>query len=361
MTGPIVVDRARWLGYRWREHGLGGRCGDAALDRLLTLGFQDTRQVGAVQALAQRTTKVDGTGVADAVSADGPLVALWSVRVAPHAYRPGRLDFVRDALAPRDADEGGPAHVEAVEEVAAALGAVVRAPMPKGEASGEVTGRVRPALVEWCPRCEARHVPDRLFREAGRQARLVLDPDRRPGTVLRPPPDHPQEKVDRPRLALLTTYLRVNGPVSRPVYRDWLGGAAAVADLWKDLGDLVRVEIDGHRYDLPEELLDPLRAAPGATGVALVPPNDPYVRQTDRTLLVPDRERRQEALRALSGPGTLLVDGEVAGTWRYRRGRHEVAVTAFERVTPARRAEAERNAELVVGVLGDDRPKVTWD
>ncbi|GAA1502440.1 crosslink repair DNA glycosylase YcaQ family protein [Sphaerisporangium rubeum] len=359
MARSITVDRVRWLGYRWRTHGFAERRGDEGLDRLLTLGFQDTRQVGAVQSLVQRTASVDGADVADAVVSDGPLAAMWSVRVAPHVYRRGRLAFVRDALAPQDADEGGPAHVAAVDEVASALAAVVRGPVSKGDASGEVTERVRPELVEWCPRCKARHVPDRLFREAGRQACLVLDPDRRRGTVLLPPPGDPQEKVERPRLTMLETYVRVNGPVSRPVYRDWLG-SASVADLWPDLGELVRVEIDGHRYDLPEELLDPLRTAPAPSGVVLVPPNDPYVRQTDRTLLIPDKARRQEALRALSGPGLLLVDGEVAGTWRYRRGGHEVAVSTFERLPRTRRAEGERSAGLAVTVLGDDQPKVTW-
>jgi hypothetical protein len=65
--------------------------------------------------------------------------------------------------------------------------------------------------------------------------------------------------------------------------------------------------------------------------------------------------------RALSGPGALLVDGEVAGTWRYRRGEHDLTITAFESLRPAQRTQAEKSAQLVAGATGDDPPAVSWD
>lgn len=120
MAGTVTVDRTHWLGFRWQGHGLDGRSPKDVLDDLLLLGFQCSRH-GAEQSLIQRTSRIGSTSVTEAVSPDGPLVSLWSVRGAPHAHRVTQLDFVRDALAPQELDEGGAAYVEAVEEVASAL------------------------------------------------------------------------------------------------------------------------------------------------------------------------------------------------------------------------------------------------
>ena len=316
MAGAVTVGRAQWLGFRWQGHGLDGDARQDVLDDLLLLGFQGSRQAGAAQSLVQRTGRFGSTGGTEAITPDGPLVSLWSVRGAPHAHRVTQLDFVRDALAPQESDEGGAGYVEAVEEVAAALSAVVTAPMSKSKASSAVTDRVPASLVQWCARCEADHVPDGLFRAAGRQGQIVLGPEEQRATMLYPTPDHAQEKVDHPRLALLRAYFRVNGPTSRTLFRDWMdGGTAATAELWTELGDeLVRVQVDGRRYDLPAALVDAVRTAPKPDGVVLVPPNDPYLRQVDRTLLVPDSKRRQ---RGVAGP---VRTGSAAG--RRRGGRH---------------------------------------
>ena len=356
------MDRDRWLGFRWRGHGLGGDAGTDALDELLQLGFQGSRPGGAEQSLIQRAKKVGSTSVTKAISPDGPLVTMWSVRGAPHTHRVTQLDFVRDALAPRESDEGGASYVAAVQEVASALSAVVKGPTSKADASHGVADRVSASLVTWCARCEADHVPDGLFRAAGRQAQIVLGPEEQRATMLHPTPKHRQEKVKDPRLELARTYFRVNGPTTRNQFRDWSeGDPSAVGDVWQELCDeLVRVQVDGKRYDLPESLVDAVQKASRPAGVVLVPPNDPYLRQVDRTLLVPDSKQRQQVWKALSGPGALLVDGEVAGIWRYRRTEHEVSITAFASLAAAARTRAEKNAALIAEAAGDDRPMVTW-
>jgi len=362
MPRAIVVDRGQWLGFRWQRHGLDGQSRKDVLDDLLLLGFQDSRQACAEQSLIQRTSRIGSTSVTKTISPDGPLVSLWSVRGAPHAHRVTHLDFIRDALAPQESDESGANYVEAVEEVAAALRDVVTGPTSKSKASSDVANHVSASLVEWCARCKADHVPDALFRAAGRQAQIVLGPQEQRATMLHPTPEHQQEKVDHPRLALLNAYLRVNGPTGRTLFRNWMeGDTGATADLWKELGDaLVRIEVDNRRYDLPEILADAVKKAPKPKGVVLVPPNDPYLRQVDRTLLVPDSNRRQQVWRALSGPGALLVDGEVAGTWRYRHSDHEVTITSFESLAPAQRTEAKKSAHLIAKAAGDSQPTVTW-
>lgn len=236
-------------------------------------------------------------------------------------------------------------------------------PTSKSDASSWVTKRVSHAVVVWCERCKADHVPDALFRAAGRQAQIVLGPEERRVTMLYPTPDHPQRTIDHPGLELLNAYFRVNGPTTRTQFRDWLAsGPGAMANLSNELDDdLVRVQVDDRRYDLPASLVDEVGRGPEPRGVVLVPPNDPYLRQVDRTLLIPNSKRRHAVWRPLSGPGALLVDGEVAGTWRYRRGDRTVAITAFERLVPAQRNHAEESARLVAEAGNDEVPSVTWD
>ena len=197
------MDRDRWLGFRWQGHGLGGDAGKEALDELLQLGFQGSRLGGAEQSLIQRAKKIGSTSVTKAIGPDGPLVTMWSVRGAPHTHRVTQLDFIRDALAPRESDEGGASYVAAVQEVASALYAVVKGPTSKGDASRGVADRVSASLVQWCARCKADHVPDGLFRAAGRQAQVVLGPEEQRATMLYPTPKQRQEKVKDPRAELV--------------------------------------------------------------------------------------------------------------------------------------------------------------
>ncbi|MCP2321451.1 Winged helix DNA-binding domain-containing protein [Nocardia amikacinitolerans] len=357
MAKAIAVGRAQWLGYRWRGHGLNGRTNGGLLDDLLLLGFQDGRFGGAAYSLRQRTDRIGSTSLSRAIDPAGPLVSWWTLRGAPHAHRLAQLDVLRDALAPRASDEGGAAHAEAVAEVAAALRAVVTRPTPKSAASTAVTGRVSSGLTRWCDRCRATHVPDGLFRAAGCHAQIVLGPEVDRATMLYPTPDHPAVGVQQPRLALLRTFFRVNGPTTRPLFRDWLG--VGVDEVWREVaGTLVRVQVDDRRYEMPESLVDAVLGAGAPEGVVLVPPGDPYLRQADRALLVPDSARRREVWRALSAPGAVLVDGEVVGVWRYRRAEHRMVVSAFDKLSRARRGEVEGDA---VGLTGDERLRFEWE
>ncbi|MER7004779.1 crosslink repair DNA glycosylase YcaQ family protein [Dactylosporangium sp. NPDC000555] len=357
----MTVDREQWIGFRWQRHGLDGQSSDRSLDDLFALGVQGGRQAGAELSLMQRASKIGGALAVEAIGPDGPLVNLWSVRGAPHAHRITHVDFIRDALAPDASDEGGTRYVAAVDEVAGALRSVVKGRMSKADASRAVADQVSKSLVSWCERCKATHVPDGTFRAAGLQAQVVLGPEERRATTLCPKPRHRQHKVSDARLELVRTYLRVNGPSTKTLLREWLGGAEATVATWSRLDDLVKVQVANKRYELPEELLDAVRKAPKASGVVLVPANDPYLRQVDRSLLVPDSRQRQQIWKALSGPGALLVDGEVAGFWRYRGSEHKLNITTFTDLKPAQRSKAEKNAALVAEANRDDQPKVVWD
>ncbi|UYM03654.1 DNA glycosylase AlkZ-like family protein [Solicola gregarius] len=362
MSNTAIVDRDRWLGYRWSGHGLGGHAEDDVLDDLLLLGLQGSRQSNGEQALSQRTTSLDNTAIADAITPSGPAVCMWSVRGAPHAHSADQLDLVRDALAPLESDDGGAAFVEAVDEVAAALGRIVQGKTPKGDASRQVADEVSPSLSSYCPRCDAVHVPDGMFRAAVRQAQVVIGPSEGRATIFYPRPKVKQQSVENPHKRFLETFFRVNGPITKTLYRDWQeAGTTGITRVWNDLdGDLVKVKIGSKRCDLPESLLDRLRTASPPKGAALVPPNDPYLRQADRALLVPDSTRRQKVFKALSGPGALLVNGEVAGMWRYRSSSAEVTIEPFDRLTPTERKAAEEHATAIATSTGGDEPTIIW-
>lgn len=362
MTTRIVdIDREAWLGHRWRQHGLDGECDAQRLDDLLLLGMQGSRASGGEQPLSQRTSRIGTTKLANAISPDGPLITMWSLRGAPHAHRASQLEIIRDALTPLETDDGGQSFIDAVTEVAAALQAVVTKPTSKGDASGAMAGAVSATLVEECPSCGSPHVPDDIFRAAGRQAGLVIGPPEKGVTMLHPPPQVEQDHMDQPRLAFLQGYFRVNGPTRWTVFRDWMGvGTRASKALWDTLGyGLVRVSVDSVRHDLLESMLPMVQEAPAAHGVALVPPGDPYLRQVERTLLVPDPSRRSKVYRALSAPGALLVNGEVAGTWRYRHSDRELTVDPFERLTKSQISAVKDRAQALATSTGDEEPSVT--
>lgn len=215
----ISINRSSWLGHRWQQHGLGEECDGTDLDDLLLLGMQGSRQSAGEYPLSQRITRIGNTSLATAIGLGGPLVSIWSLRGAPHAHRASQLDLIRDALAPVASDDGGQQYVEAVDEVATALKQVVNEATTKAHASAETACQVSPSLVQWCQRCEANHVPDGIFRAAGRQAQLVIGPseDGSAATTLHPRPKTTQITSDHPKLTLLHAYLRINGPTKDSV------------------------------------------------------------------------------------------------------------------------------------------------
>ncbi|MFE3445064.1 DNA glycosylase AlkZ-like family protein [Nocardia sp. NPDC059180] len=347
MAGALVVDRKRWLGHRWHRHGLSSS--NAHLDDLLLLGIQDGRPDGARRSLRARSAP-------EAIGPGGPLVVMWSVRGAPHVHRLDRLDFVSAANTPLSTDIGGAEQVFAVDAVAAALRAVVTGPITKSEASTRVTERVPAQLVTWCERCQARHVPDGLFRTAGCRAQILVGSAERRGTLLSPAPAHPREHPRQARATLLDTFFRVNGPTTRALFAEWLGVEPVDVDtVWKAV-DLVPVTVDGLRYSLPAALVDDLLEAAPPTGTVLVPPHDPYLRHTDRVLLVPDQTHRKQVWRPVSAPGAVLDAGEVVGIWRYRRGENLVTVTEFGTPTAGLRGRVEGAAQVLAEV--SDLPAV---
>jgi Winged helix DNA-binding domain len=107
---------------------------------------------------------------------------------------------------------------------------------------------------------------------------------------------------------------------------------------------------------------DVVRAEPGPAGAArLLPSGDAFflLQGADRDLLIPDVERQRELWTPRVWPGALLVDGEIAGTWR--RAGAVLTVQRWRPLSGTERdaVEAEAASLPLPGIPG--RVVVRWD
>ncbi len=145
------------------------------------------------------------------------------------------------------------------------------------------------------------------------------------------------------------SYLRGFGPATRAEIADWAGVPVAPAAAALD-----RIELRRFRGPEGQELVDlpraPLPHPETPAPVRFLPIWDAtLLAHARRTQILPDEHRSKVfSTRTPQSVATFLVDGGVAGTWRYEKGR--VKVEPFGRLDPATRrqldAEAERLVEL---------------
>ena len=160
------------------------------------------------------------------------------------------------------------------------------------------------------------------------------------------------------RSALARRYLHVLGPTTAASFARWPGLPARSAEtVFAALRpSLVPVSTPiGAAWILaPDEA--PFRSDPQPRAVVrLLPSGDAYflLQGSDRELLVADPDRRAQLWTPRVWPGALLVDGEIAGTWR-RAGRR-VRVQAWRDLSAT---ERERIAEEVTTLpLPDPDPR----
>jgi hypothetical protein len=157
------------------------------------------------------------------------------------------------------------------------------------------------------------------------------------------PPSDPAEC----RLELARRHLRVMGPSTPDSFSDWAGVKAPRARrAFEALGpELVSVRTPvGDAWILAAD--EPSFTAPSASGsgVRLLPGGDTLflLQGRDRELLVPDAGQRGWLWTPRVWPGALLIDGEVAGTWR--RADWLLTVDPWRALSSAERAAVEAEA-----------------
>ncbi|MET7392747.1 winged helix DNA-binding domain-containing protein [Dactylosporangium sp. NPDC005572] len=149
---------------------------------------------------------------------------------------------------------------------------------------------------------------------------------------------------------LVRRYLGAFGPAHRTEIADWAGlPVATVAEILKGLDlQVYRDEAGRELVDLPgAPLPDPETPAP----VRFLPTWDAaLLAHARRTRILPEEHRSKVFhVRMPQSIGTFLVDGQVAGTWRYTAGQGltwEPFATLPARVRRQVTAEADRLADF---------------
>lgn len=333
---PVVVTREQILAFRRATGFLDERLasGRRSLRSVAWAGLQDSMPRAAVLSVHAR---MHGTGAS--VWEDPAYVQVWgprySVFVVPArdvaVFTLGRLP---DAEPARDRAYGLAARLRALLDGAA---------MRVGEA-GRTLG-VHPNQLRYAATTGT--VLIRWDGAAQPTVRTVAAPDVDPAEA---------------RRELARRYLHVFGPSTEPAFAAWAGlaersAAGAFDDLRRSLAPVVTPIGPAWMLDRDVATLLDRRDATGA--VRLLPSGDAYylLQGRARELLVPQPRHQALLWTARVWPGAILVDGEIAGTWRRTGNR----VTAHPWARLSRRVRAAVEAEAASLPLPDgDAARLEW-
>ncbi|MFS0692342.1 winged helix DNA-binding domain-containing protein [Streptomyces nitrosporeus] len=155
---------------------------------------------------------------------------------------------------------------------------------------------------------------------------------------------------------LVLRYLAAFGPATVKDIQAWSGLTRLRA-----VADRLRPRLVSLRDEEGRELLDlPDAPRPGADVPApvryLAPYDNAILSHADRTRIISDAYRKAIATKNAVIPGTILVDGFVAGAWRIERERAStvVDVRLFAPVDKRRREELEAEGERLLAFASDD-------
>lgn len=318
MSGPPAVrlTRRQVVDFRVARHGL-ERLGPDGTEAAAVVGLQDTPPGTAALSLSARADIAP-----DALDA---LVLVPSVRGAPLAVAKRDLAVFTAGLDPPDEEAAralvgnawksleGITAMDALDRVSEAVqDSLGDGPRPRDEFHQRLRERLPAELLWWCKGCGSHHVHPSLWRATGiRGVLAIVGREGRSAVFGLPPHARP---IGDPGAELARRFLRAYGPARPKLFAGWAGGVRLLANL------------------------DPLNAA------------------RDRELQVPDSAVRKRIWTAMGGPGTVLVDGEVAGLWRpaMKGGRLLVTVEPLSDLTGAVEDELAAEADRIAPFRGAD-------
>jgi winged helix DNA-binding protein len=312
----LTLTRSQIIAFRRRTGALDERLplGARSLRRAAWAGLQDSMPRAALLSIHAR---VEG---AHASSWEDPsLVQVWGPRFS--VYVVAAQDHALFTLARLPDDARGR---RVAEEMAARLHEALDGRRVTDRELG-LTNRVRYATATGTV----------LIRWEGARAPLVW-------TVPRPSIDPAAARRE-----LARRYLHVYGPSTPAAFAKWAGIGA---DQARATFDALRRSLTAVRTPIGEAWIlsrdEPAyRAAPAPPAAArLLPSGDAFflLQGADRELLVPDAKRRSALWTPRVWPGAVLVDGEVAGTWR--RDQAKVSIEPWRRLSRAERDAVEAEA-----------------
>ena len=381
----VKVSRDDIIGFRLHAQHLTERLGEQGLlDAAGSCGVQNSPPGSALLALHARVRNLSQERVDEAVAEDKSLLQSWCMRGSPFyfptadapVFTTGVLPPTEEATrqfilgAGQSVDKLGLGLTEAVELTGAEIGDVLTGRrLAIEELGAELAGRIArklsrkqrdiweqegpyaagqplgEAVVHFCIRILTLQKVVCFAPRDGNKAPFVLVDE----WLDDPIPDTAPKTA---RAELLRRYLRCYGPSTRADFAAWLGVRAGDTGPWWSLveDEMTEVEFGRKTWILTEDL-DALQSAPKPKGVRLLPPRDPYTQLRDRETTV-DKQYHLHVWGAVGDPGTVLVDGEIAGVWRPRKSGRKLTITVKSFGTlPARtkrplQAEAEQVATL---------------
>lgn len=332
-TARLALTRQQVLAHRRRVTHLGERLptGPGSLRRAAWAGLADSMPRAALLSVHAR---VAGTG--PDTWEDPVLVQLWGPRFSVYAAAAvDRAVFTVGRSTP------GSDKLALGEDIADRLEALLQGGrMPMAEAARAI-GLGHPNAM----------------RYAAPTGRLLVrwDGARQPHVWVVP---RPETEPLEARRELARRFLHALGPGTVEGFGDWAGVRARPAG---ETFEAIREELVPVTTPVGEAWIlaadeAAFREPAGPTAPArLLPSGDTFflLQGDDRSLLVPDEDRRAELWPSRVWPGALLVDGDVVGTWR--RAQHVVTARAWEPLDATRReaVEAEAAALPLPGVERD--------
>ena len=188
--------------------------------------------------------------------------------------------------------------------------------------------------------------PNRLrYATLTGRVRIRWDGAKQPTMWMAPPPGIGAGEA---RLELARRYLHVFGPATSEAFSAWAGisspaGAAAFEALGSSLVPVLTPIGDGWILAADEALVR--GPAGGAAPARLLPSGDTWFllqRSGERALLVGNADHRGRLWTSRVWPGALLVDGDIAGTWR--RAGAAVTIETWRRLSRPERHAVEAEA-----------------
>ncbi|MFZ4826185.1 MAG: winged helix DNA-binding domain-containing protein [Phototrophicaceae bacterium] len=167
------------------------------------------------------------------------------------------------------------------------------------------------------------------------------------------------EQVDRLQ-ELFARYLIAFGPASIMDFQTWLGRTKLTETLGTLPADWMRYQDENgvELWDVPNAtLMDADTEAPAR----FIPEYDNLVlAHQNRTRIIADAHRRYVFLSAARVMGTILLDGFVAGVWKFKREKAIITLTIkpFERLTAPHHQAVEEEAHRLGGFIADPKETV---
>lgn len=352
------IRRARAAGQRL--HGAPGPASvPASVPGVLgaVAGIQAQDLVAAAMSIRARSPGL-GIGEVFAAAASGDMFLDWTMRGTRHLHRSGDIRWLLRVFAPVF---GRQLRRERQLGIDGLVGDRAQALLAETLAGGPRTrAEIKEALATLGIDVTGQAPIHVLYRAALAGILVVLpDPHGHERYALledRVPPDpDPPPSPDEALAILARRYLAAFGPATLADFRAWSGLPAAAATRGWTAIAVESTDVGGGRWLLTSCLEAAAAAAGTPAPLRLLGAFDTLVLgYRDRSLLMDPAHARQVSSGGGMVAPTILDDGEVVGTWRYRRptrGPHRIEVTPFRPLDPA---ELSREAAAIGSFLGTE-------